>query len=227
LNGIHHKEVGLKLVHPFKEVLDAGPCEEKEVFRVNREPFGPYLDLLRGLLAGQVKGPEALFRKLGHDLEEKGGFADARVSADEDHGAGHDPASQGAVEFREAGLQTQLGVQGYGIDGLRLPHHKGGLTFCSSLSQFFDKGIPLAAVWTAPQPLGCLVSAALADKKEFRAFGHLAAPHIPFSNAVSLVSTPGFPSYPLSFVFLCVSAGSVRTLQQMTKREKKGWKCLG
>ncbi len=41
LNGVHDKEIGLKLVYPFKEVLDAGPCEEEEVFRMNRKPLGP------------------------------------------------------------------------------------------------------------------------------------------------------------------------------------------
>ena len=72
MNGVHHEEVGLKLVYPFKEVLDAGPSEEIEVFRANRKPLGPDLDLLRRLLAGKIKGPQPFFGKTGHYLEKEG-----------------------------------------------------------------------------------------------------------------------------------------------------------
>src|SRR5690606_8019798 len=66
------------------------------------EPLGPALDLLGGLLGGDVQAAVARPGQPGQRLEQQRGLADAGLAAEERDRAGHDPALEDAIELAHA-----------------------------------------------------------------------------------------------------------------------------
>ena len=66
-----------------------------------------HFDLPLGFFSGNVKECPVL-SDMQRSLQQEGGFADAGVTADEDHGSGDDPAPEHLGQFGNAGLNTGL-----------------------------------------------------------------------------------------------------------------------
>ena len=107
------------------------------------EPVAAELDLLEGLLAGDVEDGLVLQGDVARDLEEQGGLADAGLAADEDEGAQDDAAAEDLVELLdpdpEAGRSELLDVlveDGLGRREGRPPSGRASASSISSTSVF-------------------------------------------------------------------------------------------
>ena len=98
-----------------------------------------------------------------HDLQHERGFADARLSADENGRTADNTAAQHPVNFRDTGDGTFAVRERNILDGQRLavkPHLRAAVGTAIN-DQFLGKTIPPIAGGTLSQPLGRHVTAML------------------------------------------------------------------
>ena len=122
--------------------------------------------------AGQLLG------QLVHRLQQQGGFADARVAADEHHAAAHQATAQHPVKFTDAGGEKGVLAQVDFIEALDFTGTDAGiaaaLVFTGHLlrHQLFFQTIPLAAVIAFALPFAVHGAAVAANEVGFF-LGHL------------------------------------------------------
>ena len=103
LDGIEDDEIGPPAFGDRRQdVLDIGLGGEFDRRRGRAEALGAQPDLRHGFLARHVDDPVTAIGECCGGLHEEGGFADARIAANEDGRAAHEPAACGAVEFSDA-----------------------------------------------------------------------------------------------------------------------------
>ena len=86
--------------------------EEIDIARLIRKPVSSQLHLERRLLSRDVQRSVARCLELRRDLEQESRFADARLSADQDHRAWNDSAAEDKIEFTEPRFPSRLGLSG-------------------------------------------------------------------------------------------------------------------
>ena len=109
LDGIQRQEGGPALLHDLEDIFQAGFRGHQEPRGSEPQAVGPELDLGFGLFPGDIEALNSLAAEPIQHLEHQGGFADAGVAPQEDHGAVDHAAAQGAVEFRQAAHLPDLG----------------------------------------------------------------------------------------------------------------------
>ena len=91
--------------------LDAGLGREPQRAGLEPQPARAQRDLAHGLLAGRIQHGPLAAQRVGR-LQQQRGLADARVAAEQDHRAGHEPAAEHAVELADARHRARLGLLG-------------------------------------------------------------------------------------------------------------------
>ena len=177
LHRVHDQGGRLELVHVLEDALEARLRHQEEAGAGDAQPLAPHLDLPLRFLAGDVEHGAALAAEQVRHLQQQRALADPRLAADEDHRAGHDPASEHAVELADAGRDARRvgGVDEVVGFGLRPRLREGGGRAALGRRRrhflaLLDEAVPLAAVGTATEPLAALEPARLAaeDGLEFR-----------------------------------------------------------
>ncbi len=92
----------LRLLQAGDDVADVDRGGEFDGGVGDAQAAGAQADLVDGLLAGDVADALAGPREAGGGLQQQGGFADARIAADQDGRGRHQAATQDAVEFLDA-----------------------------------------------------------------------------------------------------------------------------
>ncbi|MNZ68266.1 hypothetical protein D3C78_865300 [compost metagenome] len=138
------------------DAFDAGLGHHLQLVFRQAETTGAHGDLLLGFLAGDVERRQAA-GDVAEGLQENGGLADARIAADQHHGAIDQAAAQYTVEFggRRAEARHFLDADfGEGLDVGLLPGPaappggRAGEAFDDGL----DQGVPGPAVSALPGP---------------------------------------------------------------------------
>ena len=147
----------------FRRNLDRGIGET--------EPLGAQPHLRDSFLAGDVNRALAAARERGRDLDQQRRFADARIAAEQQHRAAHQPAAGDAVEFGDARGEPRrfLRLALERLDGeqpafARRTRRRRGA--------FLDERIPLAACFATAGPARRGGAAVLTDEV-LRARRHL------------------------------------------------------
>jgi len=91
----------------LQDVLNAGLGQRLQVVQRQVQAHGAAGDLRQRLLAGHVQCRET-DRHLRQRLQQQGGLADARIAADQHHGALDQPAAQYPVELADPGGHPRL-----------------------------------------------------------------------------------------------------------------------
>ncbi len=108
LDRVQGQEGRLDLFHHLEDVFQAGFRGHQQLGRLESQAVGPKFELDLGFFPGNVEADKPPPAEPVQDLEDEGGLADARVAAHQDHGALDHGASQGAVEFADAGDPAHL-----------------------------------------------------------------------------------------------------------------------
>ena len=103
LNGIEDHHCGGEICHGSGYGAEVRFRQDHEVVGFGVDPLGPHTDLTQRLLGGHVKDPGPGSGHAREDLQKEGGFADPRISAEEDHGAGDHAAAEDPVKLGKAG----------------------------------------------------------------------------------------------------------------------------
>src|SRR4029453_18598711 len=121
--------------------------------------------------------PDAM-REVRRGLQQQGGFADARLAAEEHQRSRDDAAAEDAIEFADAGGDA-VGLRrfnfpvllraGWGNSAHRIPMPRRSAHHAFERA-LLDKRAPRAAVVALALPLGPLHAAFLADEDRFRLF---------------------------------------------------------
>ena len=124
LDRVEHQQSRADGVDLAQHRRQVGLGGEPEVGVDCVDPVGAQADLGGGLLTGDVQRRDAGARGPGGDVEQEGGLADARLTGEQDHASGDEPATQDAVELVDAGAAAPGGVDvdledgaGRGADG--------------------------------------------------------------------------------------------------------------
>ncbi len=95
------------LVQGRDNVLDLGFGGELDRRLGEAETLGAQPHLIDRLFTGNIDDAALLSRERSADLNEQGRFADARLAAQEQHGARHEAATGHPVEFADAARQAR------------------------------------------------------------------------------------------------------------------------
>src|SRR5690606_10659908 len=110
----------------------------------------------RGLLGARVEHAAAGERTVRGDLEQERRLADARLAAEQDGGAGNEPAPEHTVELADAGRPPRRLVRVEGGDRPRGPQAAGGdgldTADDAGLLGCLDHGAPLLALAASAHP---------------------------------------------------------------------------
>ena len=171
LNGIDDHHAGSMLLRQFGDGLD--PCfrRNQEVVQGQGQPAGAVGDLLQGLFSADVEHGRAA-RDGGGDLQEQRALARARVSSDQNDGAGYETAPKHAIKLIHA---RRHAFQRCGFDlgqpcncrwraaiaGGTAARRGGG-----ALQRELTQRVPLAAGGTLALPLGMFDAAVAADVRD-------------------------------------------------------------
>ena len=121
------------------------------------EPLSPRLDLWQGFLAAGIKHSAPLGSDQTRHLQQKGGFADARLATDKDGRARYQALAQHPVQRGDAAGIGMMSGLGYVLQGNRPVARRDGypgvaagqgLGLCRGL-----KGVPLMAAGALTTPL--------------------------------------------------------------------------
>src|SRR5439155_11378467 len=128
------------------------------------------LDRRFRLFAGAVKNRTDRTRHVGRGLQQQCRLADARFAAEEHERSGDDAAAEDAIELVDASgkprvaFNRDLGIRASGArrsgERVAMPAGRGG----TLLRALLDQRVPCATFGAAPQPLGRLGAALLADE---------------------------------------------------------------
>ena len=169
LDRVDHEEGRLEFSHPVEDRFQSGLGEEIKVFGLDSEALAAQFDLPGRFLGGDVEDWTALGETVDR-LQQQGRFADPGITADEDEGAGDDPAAEDAVELGDAaanavGLARHHLFQalGAGEGGRR---SRGAATRRNG-HRFFGETVPGAAIGALAEPFRGLKAALLAGKESF------------------------------------------------------------
>ena len=169
LDRIDHDQVGAVLRDLGDDVFEVRLAVNVTRFVHDTDPFGPHLDLVRGLLARYVQR----FQPGGfqRELQAQRRFADARFAAQQDDRALHQAAAQHAIHLAvgQVGARESLPFD--------LVHRPGAVAAARRCERgrarrfladdLFDQRIPLAARRAFADPFGRLVPATAAEKRFF------------------------------------------------------------
>ncbi len=115
LDGIDGDDAGrLAGFQGGQNVFDAGGGAQHQRRIGQVHAGGAHAHLRHRLFAGDIDGVAAILGILAQRLQDDGGFADARVAADQERGTGHQPAAGDAIEFGDAG-GAALGRRVFGL----------------------------------------------------------------------------------------------------------------
>ena len=191
LHAVDDDQRRLQLPRLFQPFADVRGGQQVQLVFQAVQPFGPEPDLLRALLAADIEHP-AVAGYAGRGLQQQGGFADARLPAQQHGAAGDEAAAQHRVQLFDAGEQALL----FGGDDLAYgpgrrpaqvhPAREHALGLLGHL--FFDQGVPGAAMRAFAHPAHALASALAAEIYGLR-FSHM--------NSLRRLSFP--PSLPFPF----------------------------
>jgi hypothetical protein len=140
------------------------------------QAVGAELHLVGALLAGNVeRAPPGPLQPAG-DLEEDGGLPDPRLAADQDDGAGNDPAAENEVELGDprgpalalGSLHVAEAHGGHAGGGARDRSGPGRGPRALGRGGLFHKRVPLLARGALPLPLARLVAAVAAEERGSR-----------------------------------------------------------
>ena len=117
------------------------------------EALGPAAHLLPALFGRHVEHGAPERRLGGEDLEQQRAFADARLATEQRDRAGHEPATEHAIELGDPGRH---GRAGRGVDlrdgdrGLGPGECRRGGRAAARLFDIFDEGVPRLTRWAPP-----------------------------------------------------------------------------
>jgi Ca-activated chloride channel family protein len=158
----------------LEDALDARFGEQVERRGADTEAIAAALDLVLGFFARGVEDRPDLPREMRGGLQQQCRLADARLTAEQNERAWHDPAAQHAIELVDAGRQPHrvgeldLRIQrrpAAGTElGVAVARGRGRRRLGRAL---LDQRVPRAAVAALAHPLGGLGTAFLADENDF------------------------------------------------------------
>ena len=112
LDGVDDNQVGLDGAGLIQDVFQVGLAQDVErIGRYGAEAVGAEFQLLATLLARDVE--DAHGRKFQDGLEHEGGFADARLAANQHKGAAHQTTAEDAVQLGIAEVDAVLFLRRY------------------------------------------------------------------------------------------------------------------
>ncbi len=162
-------------MHGVDDGLHLDRSQQVEPFACDTQAFGAHLDLLDRLFARDVQHRPGIPGDVARDLQEQRGFADARLTADQDQRARDQSPAEHAVHLRvahrDAFLRERLDLRQNDRRHGSLRQRRGpGQRRLSSLLRgtlrhlgHLLQRIPRAAVGAFPHPLALLAAALLAD----------------------------------------------------------------
>jgi len=109
LDGVDHHQIGLEQLQPVEDLAQVRLCGEFHRRVCEPEPAGAILHLGLRFFARHVGDPRAAARQPGRCLQQQGGFADARIPADQQRRGRHHAAAAHPIQFADAGSQPGLG----------------------------------------------------------------------------------------------------------------------
>ena len=171
LDGVHHHQVGSRGFGFLKDALHERLAENQAVGGISSQPVGPHHYLSGALFTRHIEGFEGRTRQ--RNLQRQGGFADARLSADQHQGTLYQSPAEDAVHLVIAKGNTVLGrridigkANGFaGCAGDTLA--PDGRLFARD-NGLFHHGVPLPARRAAPHPFGAFVAARGAEPAGLR-----------------------------------------------------------
>ena len=131
------------------------------------------LDLGHGLLAARIDH-RAAGAHVGGDLQEQRRLADARLTAQQDHRAGHDPATEHPVKLAVAGFEALAGGRRLRRALQRRAHRGGGRRARGAGRGALFERIPVTAQRALALPFEGFPPAGATDKHRIQA-GHSCA----------------------------------------------------
>ena len=174
LDGVDDHQIRRFLPHTADDRVHIGFTQDVQIVVLHPQPVRPHFDLPLGFLSRDIEDLEGL-SQIGTDLQQQGGFADARVAADEHKPAPDTAAAQHPVQLLKAGAVSLLPL---GIDVPDPPHRaarRGAGGAARSLRRHADllgPGVPLPAGRAFSIPFGRLAAARRTDKNRFRLCRH-------------------------------------------------------
>ena len=179
LDGVDDHKIRLFLLDQAADLVHIVFGSQIDVFLRDLQPGGTQLDLTHRLFTGDIQDA-VLVGDGSAELQQHGGFANARLAAEQDHTAQHDAAAQHPIQFRNAGQDAAFFLRR--ADVCQPPGCQRGNTLLSSRSRrfaarkpcfggfgndIFVHGIPASAAGAATHPAGACLSAVGADIYSF------------------------------------------------------------
>src|SRR5699024_5865742 len=152
LDGVHHEKLRGDCVDVADQRGDRGLGRQVEGVGECAEPLCPQPHLARGFLAGDVEDGTRGGAH-GGDLQQKGGFADAGLTGEQDHASGDRTAAENPVEFVDAGGDGLGGLHADLGDGAGTRTHGGGGHRSGCGGPGFVNGAPCLTLAAAADPL--------------------------------------------------------------------------
>ena len=106
LDGIHDDDLRALVLRAGDDLLNLILREQPQAIALEPETLRAQRDLVRRFLAADVKYLGSIADR-GQRLDQQGGFADARVAADQHHRSDDEPAAQYAIELTDAGRDAR------------------------------------------------------------------------------------------------------------------------
>ena len=98
LYRVHHQQTGRSQLQGGDDLVHTGGGHGQQVVMQHAEPLSPRLDLRQGFFAAGIKHSAPLGSDQPSHLQQQGGFADARLAADEDGRTRHQTLAQHPVQ---------------------------------------------------------------------------------------------------------------------------------
>ena len=99
LNRVNHEKVWGDRIDLAENACEVGFGGEVEAVNNCARSLCPEAYLANRFFARNIKHPETAFGSVGCDLEQKGGFSDARFARQQNYGSRDKPTAEHAVEF--------------------------------------------------------------------------------------------------------------------------------
>ena len=112
LHRVHHQQAGRRQFQSGDDLVHTGSGHGQQIVMQHAEPLAPGLDLRQGFFAAGVQHPAPLGGDQTRHLQQKGGLADARLTADKDGRSRYQAFAQHPVQRGDAagiGMMPGLG----------------------------------------------------------------------------------------------------------------------